>query len=191
MPRLLLITSTTRPGRTGGAVAGWVADLAARHGGFEIEIADLADIGLPFLDEPGHPSERAYRHQHTKDWSATVEAADAFVIVTAEYNRGMTAPLKNALDYLDGEWHSKPVGFVSYGMSSAGLRAVEMATQVVTALKMVPMREVVPIPLRQAMDEQGRFTPSPHLAEAVGDLLDELERYAEALQPLRAPALIS
>src|SRR5205823_11451779 len=113
MPRLLVITSSTRPGRTAAAVTPWVADLAARHGGFDVEIADLAEIGLPFLDEPEHPSERAYRHQHTKDWSATVDAADAFVIVTAEYNRGITAPLKNALDYLDGEWHAKPVGFVS------------------------------------------------------------------------------
>ena len=191
MSRLLIITSSTRPGRTGAVVTPWVADLARRHGAFDVEIADLAEIGLPFLDEPDHPSEQNYRHQHTRDWSAVVDAADAFVIVTAEYNRGITAPLKNALDYLDSEWHAKPVGFVSYGMSSAGLRAVEMATQVVTALKMVPLCEVVPLPLRQVLDEQGRFTPLPHLAEGVRRLLDELERYAEVLRPLRVAALSS
>ena len=190
MSRLLIITSSTRPGRNGAAVTSWVADLATQHGGFDVAIADLAELALPFLDEPDHPSEQAYRHQHTKDWSATVDAADAFVIVTAEYNRGITAPLKNALDYLDVEWHGKPVGFVSYGMSSAGLRAVEMVTQVVTALRMVPLSGVVPIPLRQALDEQGRFTPAPHLASGVGELLDELERYAEVLRLLREPTLV-
>ena len=66
---------------------------------FDVHVADLAEIALPLLDEPHHPRLRRYEHQHTKDWSATVEASDAFVFVTAEYNHGYPAALKNAVDY--------------------------------------------------------------------------------------------
>ena len=84
------------------------------------------------MDEPKHPRLREYEHQHTKDWSARVEAADAFVFVHPEYNYGITAPLKNALDYLSQEWNYKPLGLVSYGGVSAGTRAAQMIKQVAT-----------------------------------------------------------
>ncbi|ACU70234.1 NADPH-dependent FMN reductase [Catenulispora acidiphila DSM 44928] len=188
MPRLLVITSTTRPGRVGTAVADWVLGLAREHGGFEVELADLAEIGLPFLDEPDHPSEGAYIHAHTRAWSKTVEAADAFLILAAEYNRGITAPLKNALDSLYAEWAAKPVGFVSYGMSSAGLRAVEMITQVAVALGMTPLPDIVTLPLREVQDADGRLIPGERRERGVHALLEELRRYSEALGQLRKPA---
>ncbi|MEY9891832.1 NAD(P)H-dependent FMN reductase [Catenulispora sp. MAP5-51] len=189
MPRLLVITSTTRPGRVGTAVADWVLTLAREHGGFEVALADLAEIGLPFLDEPEHPSESAYLHEHTRRWSETVEAADAFLILAAEYNRGITAPLKNALDLLYAEWAGKPVGFVSYGMSSAGLRAVEMITPVAVALGMTPLPDVVALPLREVLDADGRLAvPGEHRERGVHGLLEELRRYSEALGQLRKPA---
>ena len=188
MSRLLLITSTTRPGRVGTAVADWVLDLAREYGGFEVALADLAEIGLPFLDEPDHPSEGAYIHDHTRQWSKTVDEADAFLILAAEYNRGITAPLKNALDTLYAEWGGKPVGFVSYGMSSAGLRAVEMITPVAVALGMTPLPEIVALPLREVLDDDGRLVPGERRAQGVRGLLEELRRYSEALAPLRKPA---
>jgi NAD(P)H-dependent FMN reductase len=104
----------------------WVRDRAVAHGGFEVELVDLAEINLPFLDEPGHPRLGQYTKPHTKDWSARVDAADAFVFVTPEYNYGMPGSLKNAIDYLHREWAYKPVGFVSYGGIAAGTRAVQM-----------------------------------------------------------------
>lgn len=183
MPRLLIITSTTRPGRAGTEIAAWAENLARTHGGFEVELADLASIGLPFLDEPEYPGDGVYLNDHTLAWSAMVDAADAFLIVTAEYNRGITAPLKNALDYLYREWNDKPVGFVSYGMSSSGLRAVEMVTQVAVALGMIPLNGVVALPLR----EIGGTGPAPRHEAALRDLLDDLARYAGALSSLRAP----
>jgi NAD(P)H-dependent FMN reductase len=188
MPRLLVITSTTRPGRVGTAVADWVLALAREHGGFEVALADLAEIGLPFLDEPDHPSEGAYRHAHTRRWSETVQAADAFLILAAEYNPGITAPLKNALDSLYAEWAGKPVGFVSYGMSSAGLRAVEMITPVAVALGMTPLPDVVALPLREVLDADGGLAAAgEHRERGVHALLEELRRYSEALSPLRKP----
>lgn len=126
-------------------------------------------------------------HQHTRDWSETVERADAFVFVMPEYNYGFSAPLKNAIDYLHHEWAYKPVGFVSYGGVSAGTRAVQMLKQVVTTLKMMPMNEAVSIPfVAQFLGEDGRIHPNETMDAAADTMLNELSRWTEALQPLRA-----
>src|SRR6188508_1607060 len=95
LPKLMIIIASTRPGRVGLPVARWFARDAIAHGGFEVEVTDLAELALPFMDEPNHPRLRQYTHQHTKEWSAKVDAADAFVFVMPEYNYGFNAPLKN------------------------------------------------------------------------------------------------
>ncbi len=115
MPRLTIVIASTRPGRVGLPVARWFEAQAIAHGGFDVEVADLAELKLPLMDEPNHPRLHTYVHQHTRDWSALVDASDAFVFVMPEYNNGYTAPLKNAIDYLHDEWFYKPVGLVSYG----------------------------------------------------------------------------
>ncbi|RZS44381.1 NAD(P)H-dependent FMN reductase [Herbihabitans rhizosphaerae] len=184
MPTLQIIVASTRPGRVGPTVAEWFAKRATDHGGFDVQVIDLAEVGLPFLDEPEHPSSGDYVHQHTKDWSATVSAADAFVFVMPEYNFGFTAPLKNAIDFLYREWHYKPVGFVSYGMGSAGIRAVQMLKQVVTTLRMVPLTDAVTVPLLQNMDGEV-LRPNEKMENAATAMLDELAKLAGALAPLR------
>lgn len=156
MPKLNVVVASTRPGRIGYPVAQWFVDLAREHGGFDVELVDLAEVNLPLLDEPNHPRLGQYVHDHTKRWSASVDAADAFVFVTPEYNYGMPASLKNAIDYLHTEWQYKPVGFVSYGGISAGTRAVQMTKQVVTTLKMTSAAEAVSIPfVSQFLDDDG------------------------------------
>jgi NAD(P)H-dependent FMN reductase len=188
VPLLQIIVASTRPGRVGRAVADWVADVAREHGGFEIQLVDLAEVDLPFLDEPNHPSMREYTHQHTLDWSATVDAADAYVFVMPEYNFSFNAPLKNALDFLYYEWQYKPVGFVSYGNTSAGLRAVQMIKQVVTTLKMMPIPEGVPIHFVGKCIEDGRFVAAEPMRDAATAMLDELGRLAPALGAVREAA---
>lgn len=185
MSRLQVIVASTRPGRVGPTVADWFVAQIPDDLGFHVEVVDLAEVGLPLLDEPHHPSERLYVHEHSRRWSATVDTADAFVLVMPEYNVGFTAPLKNALDYLYFEWHHKPVGFVSYGMTSAGLRAVEMIKPVLTSLKMVPVHEAVSVPLRSRLDSQGVLHPDEAMTAAAGRLLTELRVLADALAPLR------
>ncbi len=120
-------------------------------------------------------------------WSETVDAADAFVFVMPEYNYGFNTPLKNAIDFLYHEWQYKPVGFVSYGMTAAGTRAVQMIKQVVTTLKMYPLNEAVAIPLRQRLVD-GELQPDEGMDGAAVSLLDELHRTAVALAPLRSTA---
>ena len=186
MPRLSIIIGSTRPGRAGLPIADWFTDRARGHGGFEIDVVDLAELNLPMLDEPNHPRLRQYTHQHTKEWSARVAGADAFVIVTPEYNHGYSAAVKNAIDYLHHEWHYKPVGFVSYGGVAAGTRAMQQLKQVVTALRMLPLTDAVNIPFHtQFLDDDGRVQANEVMEQAADVMLDELLRVAEALRPLR------
>jgi len=185
----MIVIASTRPGRVGEPVARWFAQRAVAHGGFDVEVVDLAELNLPFMDEPNHPRLRRYTHEHTKDWSATVDAADAVVFVMPEYNYGFTAPLKNAIDYLVWEWQYKPVGLVSYGGVSAGTRAAQMLKQVVTALKMVAVPEAVAIPfVNQFVDDAGEIQANETMETAATAMLDELRRWTEALRPLREGA---
>jgi NAD(P)H-dependent FMN reductase len=187
MPTLQIIIASTRPGRVGLPVADWFAARAEAHGAFELDVVDLAELALPFMDEPNHPRLKRYEHQHTKDWSARVEAADAFAFVHPEYNHSFNAPLKNALDYLHSEWAYKPAGFVSYGGIAAGTRALQALKAPVAGLKMTPVVEAVNIPfVRQFVDEDEVFEPSEVVEQAADAMLDELVRIEAALRPLRA-----
>jgi len=187
MPVLQVIVASTRPTRVGRSIADWFVTQACMHAGFEVRITDLAQINLPLLNEPNHPSLRQYQHQHTKDWSASVDAADAFVLVMPEYNYSFNAALKNAIDYLYFEWQYKPVGFVSYGNTSGGLRAVQMIKQVVTTLKMFPLTEAVTIQfVGQHVNGSGHFDGNDAMAGAAATMLDELVVMSDALAPVRA-----
>lgn len=185
--KVLVIIATTRPGRLGSAVAAWFTDTVADMSGpsgVGIEVVDLAEVDLPFLDEPEHPSQGAYVHEHTRAWSRRIAAADAFVIVTPEYNYGMPAVLKNALDYLAAEWAWKPVAFISYGNTSAGTRSVQMTKQVVTTLRMVPIGATVALRIADAV-EDGRVSVSETTEAAARNVLTELVRVDHALRSLR------
>lgn len=189
-PLVLVLVCSTRPGALGPAVGTWLTETItprARELGVDLMPLNVADLGLPFLDEEEHPSTGIYRHEHTRRWSATAEAADGFIVITPEYNYGMPATLKNALDYLGPEWAWKPVGFVSYGHTSAGTRAVQHAKQVVTTLRLVPLGATVAIRIADAVQD-GRVRPDAALAGAAVGVLDELVRVTQALRPLRERA---
>lgn len=186
MNNIKIITSTTREGRKGIAVANWITGLARQNDKYNVELLDLAQINLPFMDEPNHPRLKQYQHEHTKKWSETVNAADAFIIVLAEYNFGFPAPIKNAIDYLFNEWMQKPVAFVSYGGVSGGLRSTQMLKQVVTAIHMVPVVEQVNIPFfAKLINEGGIFQPNETIQKSAEVMLRELERWSEVLKTMR------
>ncbi len=160
MNNIKIITSTTREGRKGIAVANWITELAKQANRYNVELLDLAEINLPFMNEPNHPRLQQYQHEHTKKWSEIIIAADAFIIVLAEYNFGFPATIKNAINYLFNEWKYKPVAFVSYGGVSGGLRSTQMLKQVVTALNMMPIVDQVNIPFfAKLIDDKGTFVP--------------------------------
>jgi NAD(P)H-dependent FMN reductase len=189
--RLNVIIASTRPGRVGDQVGAWFAGVARSSSEFDVHVVDLAEIGLPMLDEPVSAADAIeYHNEYTRRWSAVTAAADAFVVVTPEYNRGYPASIKNALDYLYEEWHHKPVAFVSYGMTSGGLRAAAQLTEVVTGLGMVPVSHGVVVRLRETVDADGVFVPTTQLANAATDTLAELWRVAGALTTIRATEVV-
>jgi NAD(P)H-dependent FMN reductase len=187
MPLLQVVTVATRQNRVGPIVADWFLLRARLHGNFAVDAIDLATVDLPMFDEPRHPRLGQYEHDHTKKWSASVARADAFVFVTPEYNFGAPPSIVNAIDYLNREWAYKPVGFVSYGGVSGGTRSVQMIKQMVTAVRMVPIPEAVTLPFfTQYIDkESGAFRPGDTQDTAATAMLDELLRWAGALETLR------
>jgi NAD(P)H-dependent FMN reductase len=182
-PVLQVIIGSTRPGRVGPAVADWITQQAKRQGDFEVEVTDLAELNLPFFDEPNHPRLGRYVHQHTMDWSAIVEASDAFVFVIPEYNHTFNAVTKNALDYLHAEWQNKPAGIVSYGGASGGAHAARALEPVLGALRMVPAGTVSVQAIREHLDEAGRLEPTQQMNAAATAMLVQL---ADRAEPLRA-----
>lgn len=188
-PVLQIIICSTRPGRVGKPVGEWFAQTAREHGGFEVQVADLAEIDLPFVDEPNHPRMQKYTHEHTKAWSERIAGSDVIVMVTPEYNFAFNAQAKNALDYLYLEWAHKPVGFVSYGGMSGGIRAVQLLKEVVTTVGMYPMQATVAIPnvaeMISGSDDDKSFSPTDVVTDSATALLDELAKTAPVLAQLR------
>lgn len=189
LPKLQVIIASTRPGRIGPSVGRWFADFAKQHAGFDVELVDLADFDLPVYNESRHPRQQQYDHDHTKNWSASVAAADAYVFVTPEYNFSPPPSLVNALNYVYSEWNYKPAGFVSYGGLSGGMRAVQAAKLQVTTLKMMPMVEAVAIPMVfNLFDDDGVLQSNELIDDAATNLLNELLRWANGLKAMRLDA---
>ena len=183
--RLNIIVASTRPGRVGFPVAQWFHAAARENGSFEAHLVDLAEFALPVYDEPHHPRLRKYMHEHTRKWAASVEAGDAFVFVMPEYNYGVCPSLVNALNYVYLEWNYKPCAFVSYGGISGGLRAVQMAKQIVTTQRMWPIFDAVVVPMVNQQLKDGVFSPNDLQKQAANDLLAELKKCAVAMATLR------
>jgi NAD(P)H-dependent FMN reductase len=187
-PNLLVIVASTRPGRVGRPVGDWFLKTAREHGGFEVTEADLATLSLPMMDEPNHPRFQNYTHEHTKQWSATVAAADAIVWITPEYNHSFTAPLKNAIDYLHVEWKHKALGLVSYGGIAAGTRAVQALKPVASALGLVVTSSAVQIAWVGKMIQDGVFVDDDGVNAAATMMLAEMLHLETGLSVLRGTA---
>jgi NAD(P)H-dependent FMN reductase len=185
LPRLGIVTVSVREGRVGQSVADWFVERARAHGGFEVEPIDLKAVNLPVLSEPNHPRLKKYTQDTTKAWSATVDALDAFVFVTPEYNFATPPSLVNALDHLYNEWLYKPAGFVSYGGISGGLRATQMTRMMLATFKVVPMVEQVIIPFVAREVKDGVFPGGEKFDTSAQQMLDELLRWTNALRGLR------
>lgn len=181
----MIVVGSVRPVRVGPVVAEWVRAEAQKAGGWEIDYVDLAELALPFMDEPNHPALRKYTKQHTLDWSARVDAADAVVFVSPEYNHSFSPALKNALDFLAQEWWRKPYGVVSYGGISAGTRGITALEPVLVQLGMLRASAEVELPFVATQIDGGVFTPTAKQAAILDKQLVELADLAAAMKPLR------
>lgn len=187
MYTLKVISSTVRPGRKGPLVGEWITALANETGTFEAELLDLGEINLPLMNEPVHPMLRQYEHEHTKQWSAKIAKADAFIFVTAEYDYSYPASLKNAIEYLVHEWAYKPSGLVSYSIGAfAGVRAVVSLKGDLLSLKNIGLAEAVNIPaLNQFISDTGTFTPNEQVTASAKLMLTQLGRWTKGMKAIR------
>ncbi|SCG37450.1 NADPH-dependent FMN reductase [Micromonospora humi] len=174
---LAVITASVRPDRIGPTVTRWLLRRLDGHPA-DVDHIDLADLDLPGDLAGGGDAER---------FTKRIAHADAFVVVTPEYNHGYPGPLKTALDTAYVEWRAKPLGFVSYGGASGGLRAVEQLRAVLAELHVSTVRTGVMIPdVHAAFDEHGELR-RPERAEAgLAGMLRQLDWWARTLRRGRA-----
>ena len=182
--RVAVIIASVRDGRYAPLVADWF--LAHTHPVFDVDVIDLLDVDLP-LNLPAHgaaPSERA--QAALADVSPRLEQADAFIVITPEYNHSYPASLKNLIDWHFTQWQAKPVALVSYGALSGGIRAIEHLRNVFAELHAVTLRDTVSVPtVYAAFDENGRLVEPEALDTAAKSMLVQLDWWAHALRDAR------
>lgn len=187
--RIAIIVGSTRPGRKGSTVGRWVHDHALQRddvpGRVDFELLELEDFDLPLLEEPTIPAaaDQEYEVPETRAWSERIVQYDGYVFVTPEYNHGVPAAMKNAVDVLGPEWANKAVGFVSYG-SDGGVRAVEHWRNVVANLMMSDVRAQVSLLVFEDWKD-GEFRPLDRREQELGTMLDQLVEMTQSVRALR------
>jgi NAD(P)H-dependent FMN reductase len=182
--KIAIILGSTRPGRNGKAVAEWVIEKAAERTAARYELVDLADHPLPHMDEPMPPSVGQYAGEHTKEWARTIAAYDGYIFVTPEYNHSTSGVLKNAIDYLYGEWNNKAAAFVSYG-SVGGARAIEHLRAICSELQIAHVRQQLSFSMWTDFENFSKFAPGPQHAQSAVVLFDQLESWTQAMKAVR------
>ena len=185
-----VIAGSTREGRFSDKAATWISEQIKKQEGVVVEVLDLRDYEMPFFNEAVSPSykQEPYKNEAVARFTKKIAEADAFVMVTPEYNHGTSAVLKNALDWVSPEWNNKPVAFVSYG-SLGGARAIEQLRTNCIELQMAPIRAAVHIPGEQyfpvlfgKIDAQDLFTSLGKQSEA---MIAQLLWWTKALKNAR------
>jgi len=172
--RVAVVIGSTRPGRICPGIADWVRSVAQQGSPLRYELLDLAEIDLPFLDEPLMAALGHYEHEHTRAWSRTVNSFDGFIFVFPQYNWGYPAPLKNALDFLYMEWAGKPTSYVTYG-TRGGSRAASQFHELLTGLDMRELDDHLEAVVTledlddawQLLDLQATFEPNRPLVRTI------------------------
>lgn len=149
--KIQLIIGSTRENRVGAQVARWVATQAEKHDDIELEVIDLKEVNLPFFNAATPPLYAPDGSEAGQAWAAKIAQGDGFIFVTPEYNRGIPAALKNALDFLVEEWKEKPAAVVSYGYIDGGQSASKHLHDVLAWLKVATAESTVSLKLTQEM----------------------------------------
>jgi NAD(P)H-dependent FMN reductase len=189
--RLLILIGSVRDGRFGPAVASWVADRAREHGAFEVDVLDLAEVEIPLAlpsESPKMAGDSYPRPAGMAGLTTRLDAADAFVLVTPEYNHSYPASLKAAIDWHFTQWKAKPVAFVSYGGAAGGRHAVLHLENVLTELHAVTIREGLAFPSYWANFEGGRPL-DPQAPQYAKVMLEQLAWWATALRKARSESV--
>jgi len=185
--KIAVIISTTRAARFGDKPAKWITDIAKQRDDMSVELVDLRDYPMPFFDEAASNAWAPSKNEVAQRWQKKVAEFDGYIFVTAEYNRGISAVLKNAIDYAYPEWNKKPAAYVGYGSVGAA-RAIEQLRLINIELQMAPMRTGVHIQGADFMAvwQQGKdIAELTYLQQNAKDMLDQLVWWTNALKTAR------
>ncbi|MGD0526541.1 MAG: NAD(P)H-dependent oxidoreductase [Polyangiaceae bacterium] len=192
LPRIGVVLSTTRAGRFADRPTEWLMGFASKRTDLTFEVVDLRDYPMPFFDEPRSPLMVPPKNEVALRWGKKVAELDGFVFVTAEYNHGIPAVLKNALDYAYAEFNRKPAAFVGYG-NAAGARAVEQLRLVLAELQVASLKFAVHIGYAElvGMLREGKtFADYPYLEPTVVKMLDDLAWWTKTLRAGRSQSAL-
>src|ERR1700682_1787695 len=187
-PKIAAIISTTRATRFGEKPAKWIYDIAGARADMSVELIDLREYPMPFFDEPASNAWLPSKNEVAQRWQKKVAEFDGYIFVTAEYNRGVPAVLKNAIDYAYPEWNRKAAAYVGYGSVGAA-RSIEHLRLICVELQIAPTRTGVHIQGADFMAAlmQGKdIRELSYLEQNSKDMLDELQWWASALMVARA-----
>ena len=191
--KIAVIVGTTRAARFGHKPAQWIADIASQRDDMVVEVLDLREYPMPFFDEVASNAWVPSENEVARRWQKKIADFDGYIFVSAEYNRGVPAALKNALDYAYPEWNKKPAAFVGYGSVGAA-RAIEQLRLIAIELQMAPIRTGVHI---QGADFMAVWKGGKEVAELsylpqnATDMLDQLVWWTNALKAAREQPAVS
>lgn len=186
-PKIGIIVGSTRATRFADKPTEWIANIAKAHTDLDFEVVDLRDYPMPFFEEATSPAWAPSQNEVAQRWQKKVDELDGYIFITAEYNRGPTAVLKNAIDYAYNEWNNKPAAFVGYGGVGAA-RAIEQLRLHAVEMQMAPTRAGVHIlmPDFMAVLQQGKkLEEFDHLNQSATAMLNQLAWWAKALKTAR------
>lgn len=191
MLKLQIILGSTRPGRSGKAIAGWAYETAQKRTDVKIELVDVAHYNLPLLDEELPPLVTGlegleYSKAHTRKWAKKIAEADGYIFVTAEYNRTIPGALKNAIDFLYREWNEKAAGFIGYGAEGAA-RAIAHLRNVAGEVRLADVREELLFHMHHDFTDN-TFKPSARHEDQLNKMIDQVAQWAGAMKSIRSVA---
>jgi len=186
-PKIGIIIGSTRPGRFADHPAKWIEETAKARGDLDVEVLDLRDYKMPHFDEATSPAWGPSKDEAALRWQKKIATLDGYIVTAAEYNRGPTGVLKNALDYAYNEWTNKPIAFVGYG-GVGGARAIEQLRLNAIELQMAPIRAGVHIlfPVYLAVVKEGKkLSDFEEIVQSGKVMLDQFVWWTNALKAAR------
>jgi NAD(P)H-dependent FMN reductase len=184
-PKIGIIMSTTRPGRFADIPANWLSNIAKERHDADFEIVDLRDYPMPFFEEKMPLHAAPAQNEVAQRWGKKIASLDGYIFVTAEYNHGIPAVLKNALDYLFLEIQRKPAAFLGYGGTGAA-RAVGQLAQILATASLKHSVHIGMTEMMGMLREGKSMADYPYLDDFAKRMLDEIVWWANTLKEGRS-----
>lgn len=189
-PKIGIVVGSVREGRFAEKALDWFKPIADARSDLDFVVLDLLEFDLPLFNEAPPSSGKPVKNPNGKRWRQALAELDGFVFLTAEYNHGPTAALKNAIDWAWYEWNKKPVAFIGYGNTGAA-RAIEQLREIAVEVELVSVRKAIHVGGAEMMaiwSDGKSIGDFDHFKDEAATMLDSLCWWAETLKPAREEA---